>query len=124
MTEPLAFILYENLLPGSQLSNRLQDLGYRVQSILDPAELLQQVEKERPLLAVVDLVSNRRDICALITELRQNAVTRHLPVLAFTGAANAELQSAAWRAGATLVASNEAILTQFPRLLEQVLEVD
>ena len=37
MTQPLALVLYEKLLPGSQLVNRLQDLNYRVQTIADPA---------------------------------------------------------------------------------------
>ena len=35
MTQPLALVLYEKLLPGSQLVNRLQDLNYRVQAIAD-----------------------------------------------------------------------------------------
>ena len=35
MTQPLALVLYERLLPGSQLVNRLQDLNYRVQVIAD-----------------------------------------------------------------------------------------
>src|SRR5438445_9362650 len=38
MTTPLALVFYENLLPGSQLVNRLQDLGYRVQTIGDRSE--------------------------------------------------------------------------------------
>ena len=37
MTQPLALVLYEKLLPGSQLVNRLQDLNYRVQTIADAA---------------------------------------------------------------------------------------
>ena len=30
MTQPLALVWYEKLMPGSKLVNRLQDLGYRV----------------------------------------------------------------------------------------------
>src|SRR5262245_49139849 len=39
MTEPLALVVYEKLLPGSQLVNRLQDLKYRVQTVADPTQL-------------------------------------------------------------------------------------
>ena len=40
MTRPLALFVYERLLPAGQLVNRLQDLGYRVQSLEDPATLV------------------------------------------------------------------------------------
>src|SRR2546423_14440364 len=40
MTQPLALVFYESLMPGSQVVNRLQDLKYRVQTINDPAMLL------------------------------------------------------------------------------------
>ena len=33
MTQPLALVFYEKLMPGSQLVNRLQDLNYRVQAV-------------------------------------------------------------------------------------------
>ena len=35
MSEPLAILYYSNLMPGGQLANRLQDLGYRVQTMAD-----------------------------------------------------------------------------------------
>ncbi len=35
MTQPLALVFYEKLMPGSQLVNRLQDLNYRVQAVND-----------------------------------------------------------------------------------------
>ena len=37
--QPLALVLYEKLLPGTQLVNRLQDLNYRVQTVNDAALL-------------------------------------------------------------------------------------
>ena len=45
MTEPLALVVYEKLLPGSQIVNRLQDLNYRVQTISDPALLAECAEQ-------------------------------------------------------------------------------
>lgn len=124
MTEPLAFLLYEELLPGSQLTNRLRDLGYRVQTVADPDALIDLVRKAKPILAVIDLSSNRTDLCALIGRLKGEPDTAHLPVLAFSSQKDRKLQEAARSAGATLVASKEGILAQLPMLLEQVLQVD
>ena len=124
MTEPLALILYEKLLPGSQLANRLRDLGYRVQLVAEAASLVMLAEQEKPLLVLADLASDQSDVCAVITELKNHPATAHVPVLAFAEQKRAELQAQAHAAGATLVASDELILTQLPQLLEKVLEVE
>ncbi len=124
MTKPLALVFYENLLPGSQLINRLADLGYRVLSFHDGYLLLDQSEREKPLLILVDLTSKRTDVCGEIKKLRANLTTKHIPVLAFASEKNAALQQAAREAGATLVSSDSAILDQLPHLLKQVLEIE
>ena len=124
MTKPLALVFYENLLPGSQLINRLADMGYRVLSFHDGYLLLDQSEREKPLLVIVDLTSRRTNVCAEIKKLRVNPATQHIPVLAFTAEKNVELQQNARQAGATLVASDSVILEQLPYLLKQVLEVE
>jgi len=107
MTTPLALVFYERLLPGSQLVNRLQDLGYRVQTISDVQTLVRQALQEKPLILVTDLASACADMCAIIRELKRNPETRHIPA-----------------AGATIVAGNEAILDQLPQLLDQALQVE
>jgi CheY-like chemotaxis protein len=124
MTTPLALVLYENLLPGSQLVNRLQDLGYRVQTLNDPQPLVLQALQERPMVIVADLVSASTDICVVIRELKKNPETKHIPVIAFAELNNESLQSAASAAGATLVAGSDAILDQLPELLDQALQVE
>jgi CheY-like chemotaxis protein len=124
MTQPLALVLYEKLLPGSQLVNRLQDMNYRVQTIADAGKLLECAEQARPMLVLADLESTRNDVCAALTRLKQNTATKHLPVIAFSGEAAVELQSAARTAGVTLIVSETAILNQLPQMLEQVLHVD
>lgn len=124
MTQPLALILYENLLPGSQLANRLRDLGYRVSQVTDAQQLIAQAEAEKPMVLVADLFSSNFDICAILRELRQNQATSHIPILAFFSPKHKELQAPAVQAGVNLVASDAAILSQLPRLLEQVLEVE
>ena len=65
MTTPLALVFYEHLLPGSQLVNRLQDLGYRVQTVAEACALVAQAELARPLVVVADLASAKADVCAI-----------------------------------------------------------
>src|SRR2546421_5498633 len=124
MTTPLALVFYENLLPGSQLVNRLQDLGYRVQTVSNVQTLVLQALQEKPLIVVADLVSVDADVCATIRELKRNPETRHIPVIAFTDLKDEKIQTAATTAGATMVAGNDAILDQLPEPLEQALQVE
>ena len=124
MTQPLALFLYERLLPAGQLVNRLQDLGYRVQSLNDPATLVEQAEREKPLLVLADLEPHSDQVCAAITSLKQNAGTSHLPIVAFAAATHAPAQEAARKAGATLVVNDTAILVHFNQFLEQALQVE
>ena len=55
MKQPLALVLYERLLSGSQLTNRLQDLGYRVQAVTDAGRLVAEAAREKPLLLFADV---------------------------------------------------------------------
>ena len=124
MTKPLALIFYEKLLPGSQLVNRLQDLGYRVQTVTDAALLQPQAEREKPMVVIADLVTRRFDILSEVSRLRSNPATEHVPVLGFTHDKKERAQQDAQAAGVSLVASDAGILEQLPHLLDQVLQVD
>src|SRR5258707_14138010 len=124
MTQPLALVLYEKLLPGSQLVNRLQDLNYRVQTIADPAMLLECAEQAKPMLVLVDLESNRDNVCAAIGRLKQNSATKHLPIIAFGAETAAEVREKARAAGVSLVAGETAILTHLQQFLEKALHVE
>ncbi len=124
MTKPLALVFYERLMPGSQLVNRLQDIGYRVSTVTDLAALLPHAEKDSPMVIVMDLTSEHGDVNAVIKDLRNGNGTAHVPIVAFTSKANKKAQNAAVEAGAKLVAVDDAILRQLPQLLEQALEVD
>jgi CheY-like chemotaxis protein len=123
MTKPLALVFYEKLLPGSQLVNCLQDLGYRVQTIDDLKTLAVQAVRDKPLVMVTDLAASQSDVCAVIRELKRNPETKHIPIIAF-GDMKDEQLSAATAAGATIVAGRGAILDHLPELLEQALHVE
>lgn len=124
MTKPLALVYYEKLLPGSQLVNRLQDLDYRVQLVADPTLLRQVAEAERALVVVAEFESGKANMTEVVRQFREHEATQHIPVLVFTGSRDKKRTEAAQAAGATLVASDAAILTQLPQLLEHALSVD
>src|SRR4051812_1736930 len=102
MTKPLALIFYEELLPGSQLVNRLQDMGYRVQAITDASELLPAAEQQKPMVILADLKAQSGDMTSLIGQIRNSPKTSHLPILAFTAKKDKKLQESATKAGANL----------------------
>jgi len=124
VTQPLALVLYEKLLPGSRLVNRLQDAGYRVLTVPAADTLVASSEQEKPMIALVDLSSAHADIPQVIRRLRENASTNHIPVIAFADEKESQLQKAARDAGATLVVNDAAILTHLEPFLEQALRVD
>ena len=124
MTQPLAIVFYESLLPGSQLANRLSDLGYRVQTINLAASVADQVRKERPMVLIAELGLRHGDFCSVISELKRDPAVSHVPIIGYTPLKNKKLQEAATKAGARLVAANSAILEQLPQLLEYALAVE
>lgn len=124
MTQPLALVVYEKLLPGTQLVNRLQDLSYRVRAVTDPTTLLVCAQQEKPMLVLADLESSRNDICKAISQLKRDAATEHIPVIAIAPEGSPELLKAATAAGATLVAGETAILSHLAEFLDQALQVE
>ena len=124
MKLPLAILLYENLIPGSQLINRLQDLGYRVQTINDARLLVELAEREKALVVVADLFSTKTEVGKEIKALKANPATSHIPVVAFADAKQRDLQKAGSANGANLVASSSTILAHLPQFLDQALQID
>lgn len=124
MTQPLALVVYEKLLPGTQLVNRLQDLNYRVRAVTDSKTLVGIARQEKPMLVLADLDSTKDDICKVIAELRGDASTQHIPVIAIAREGDSSLQKAAEAAGATLVAGETAILGHLTQFLDRALMVE
>jgi CheY-like chemotaxis protein len=124
MTKPLALVYYERLMPGSQLVNRLQDLGYRVQTLDDTSVLIETARREKPMIALIDLNTPRANICAIIKEIKDHGETGHIPIIAFAAQKDQKLHAEATRCGATLVAFDDALLPQLPHLLEHALRVE
>ena len=136
MTQPLALVLYEKLLPGTQLRsaraelvNRLQDLNYRVQTLADAKLLVECAEQAKPMIVLVDLDSSRDQVNAAISRLKQNPATKHLPVIGFSAQNAAPSPGGEGRGEGelpqtTLVVSEAAILNHLPQILEQALQLE
>jgi CheY-like chemotaxis protein len=118
MTEPLALVFYQRILPGSQLVNRLQDLNYRVQTVAEAAELVNHAEEAKPILVLADLDSTDANVSAAIAQLRQNPATKHIPVIGFSA------QTISQPTGVTLLVSDFAIANHLPQCLDQALQVE
>jgi CheY-like chemotaxis protein len=124
MTEPLALVLYEKLLPGSQLVNRLQDLRYRVQTVSDTSLLVESCDQAKPMLVLADLRAAQQDVCAAIGKLKSNPSTKHIPVIAFGAEEQPELQKTALAAGVSLIVSESALLNHLSECLDQALSLE
>ncbi|WCJ60420.1 hypothetical protein NXS98_04625 [Fontisphaera persica] len=124
MTQPLVILVYERILPGSQLLNRFQDMGYRVLALNDPRLLVETARREGPLLAVVDMPFAQANAGRAVAELRSSPDTQHVPVIAIVPAGDKELEQTAIASQATLVAHDTAILNHLDRFLQQALQLD
>ncbi|MSU62463.1 MAG: hypothetical protein EXS31_08710 [Pedosphaera sp.] len=122
--KPLAFICLENSVVGSQLVNRLMDLGYQPQSVSDISQLASQAKTGKPFVIVCSLVSKRADVLQLIREMRADEATKHIPVIGVTPDLSSKFHSDAVAAGATLVVVESGVLAQLPQLLDAALAVD
>jgi CheY-like chemotaxis protein len=121
--QPLAVVFYERLMPGSQLVNRVQDLGYRVLSLSALERLSATIQRESPLLLFIDLAGDT-DVCAAIAELRSGPATAHLPIIGFAPETAADLLAKARTAGATIAVSETAVLNHLAQFVDQALHVD
>lgn len=121
MTQPLALVYYQKLMPGSQLVNRLQDLHYRVISASETEGLVTSAKTDGPMLIFVDLEPT--GALDLIARLRADQATSHVPLIGF-GAVTEASAKLAQQKGATLVVGEPALLSHLPDLLEQALRVE
>lgn len=121
---PLAIVFYEKLLPGTQVVNRLTDLGYRVTATQTAVDVPRLVREHRPMVVIADLALRHGDFCGIISQLRASPELAHVPVLGYCDSKNRKLVEAALEAGAKLVAAEQGIPDQLAQLLDHVLAVE
>jgi CheY-like chemotaxis protein len=120
---PLALVCYEDLLPGTQLVNRLESLKYRVQTV-SAGELAGASAGAGLMLIFCDLGSKSADVCDVIRRLRRDSATAHVPIVAFADDAEGELAQHAKTAGATVIASDAAVVPHLEQFIQQALQVE
>ncbi|MDR3456335.1 MAG: hypothetical protein P4N60_02725 [Verrucomicrobiae bacterium] len=123
MSQPLALVFYERLMPGSQLLNRLQDLSYRVLAVNNAALLAATAKREMPLLLLADFKA-RADVRTAIEKIKADPATAHLPVIAFAPDDEPELLDIAKLAGANFAIGESALGGHLPQLLDQALHLE
>ena len=89
-----------------------------------PADLVTTAEREKPLLAFVDLEPRVEKTCEAIAHLRQNPATAHVPVIAFATAQNTDAQDMARKRGATLVVPDNVLLQHLNQFMDQALTIE
>lgn len=109
-------------MPGSQLVNRLQDLGYRTETVNDPKSLVEHAEKIKPMLVVADLEPAKADVSRALLRLKENSATSHVPIIAFCADNSADLPNIA--KAANLVVTDSAIVSHLPEFIQQALQFD
>lgn len=124
MTQPLALLWYGKLLLGSRLTDKLEGLGYRVQTLASPETLVEVAEREKPLVVVMGVDSQPERITGAIVCLRQRPATAHLPVIAIVSAHNNALQQAVLTAGAQLAVPDTVVLDYLEHFLQQALDLN
>jgi len=123
MSQPLAVVFYERLMPGSQLVNRLQDLNYRVLAVNNAALLAATAKREMPLLLLADL-KTKADVRTAIEKIKADPGTTHIPVIAFAPDEDEELLAAAKLAGANFAIGESGLGGHLPQLLERALHLE
>ena len=124
MTDPLALLLYKKLLPGTQLSQRLRDMGYRVQVAEREGDVLRSAAEFKPMVMVVDLGGAEDPFCDVIRRMGSDTSTSHIPIIAICKDQERLTEEKARKAGAKLVVPESAILSHLPQFLEQALSLD
>jgi CheY-like chemotaxis protein len=123
MTQPLALVFYERLMPGSQLVNQLKDLNYRVLAVNQATRLATAVKSEMPLLLLADFCASG-DIRSAVALIKADAATSHIPIIAFAPDNEPAVLEGASQAGADFTVVESAAGTHLPQLIDQALHIE
>jgi len=123
VNEPLALLFCERGLIATQVAQRLEGLHYRFVTITDPAELVNFVGSQKPMVVLVDVDGLPTPVMSAVEQLRSNTSTAHIPVIAFARELDETVQATLVAKGATVVVNEAAVLSHLPQLLDRALDV-
>jgi CheY-like chemotaxis protein len=124
MTQPMALIWFGKLLLGSRLTHKLEELGYRVQSLTALESLAEEAERDKPLVVLMGMDSQPERVADAISSLKNKPVTSHLPVIAIVSAHSNASQQTALAAGAKLAVPDTVVLDYLDQFLQQALDMN
>lgn len=104
MTPPTiaaVLLVEDDLLLRDAFTMLLEDAGYTVTTAGSVAEALTAIERANPHVVLLDLGLPDRPGLDVVREMRANAVTRDVPVIALTGHVGPEERRACLEAGCT-----------------------
>jgi len=90
----LALVVDDSMLVRHTVCRYLEERGWSVESVTDGAEAVQALQQLRPDLIVTDMMMPRMTGSELITELKKNTHTAHIPIIILCGR-NSEREAAA-----------------------------
>lgn len=123
VNEPLALLLCERGLIATQLTQRLAALRYRLHVVGKPPELVAAALTEKAMIILADVESNTPEVVQALMQLRADAATAHIPVIAFGREMNDHTQADLVARGATMAVNEVAILSHLAQLLDRALEI-
>ena len=109
----------DDLMFLSRIRDAAQTAGLQVQSVREPAALVEACRMNRPALVFVDLDSRRLASLEAIAALRAEPDLSDIPVVGFLGHTQAERATAAQNAGCTRVLTRGAFVNELRALILQ-----
>lgn len=99
MTVPRILLVEDNAMNRDMLSRRLQRKGFEVATAVDGVDGLTRARADLPALILMDLSLPRMDGWEAIRQLKADATTRAIPVIALTAHAMSTDRDRAFAAG-------------------------
>jgi DNA-binding NarL/FixJ family response regulator len=107
----------DDLLFSSKIRNVAKQLGIELVFARTPAEILAEVRRRKPALAIFDLDSARAEPLATIAALKQDPDLAAIRTLGFVSHVHTGLIEAARRAGADEILARSAFVATLPAIL-------
>ena len=118
---PVLLLAADDLMFPSRIREAVRPLGYTLRVAASAAAVRDNARSEPPLAILVNLNARRLDAAGLIRDLKADAATRAIPLLAFAGHVETAKNDAARAAGADMVAANSSVSLHLPKLLARLL---
>jgi CheY-like chemotaxis protein len=117
VAERLVLALVPDLMFATQIEQVAEQAGYRIAFAADAARLAARAHADRPALVLLDLAARGIDVPAAIRDLKGDAATMTIPVVAFGPHLDEAARVAASAAGADAVVANSKLAFDLPGLL-------